>query len=101
MDCQDQGLNPKALYPCDPIIGDEPAGIYVAEAAANAVRDQLVLLSDIVTPNAFELGWLSGRAITDAASVALAARALARPTIVATSAPAGAGMIANILVTTR
>ncbi len=94
-----KGLNPKALYLCDPIIGDEPAGIYVAEAAASAVRDQLVPLSDILTPNAFELGWLSGRAITDAASVASAARALARPVVVATSAPAGAGMIANILVT--
>ncbi len=54
-----------------PIIGDEPAGIYVDEAAASAVRDQLVPLADIVTPNAFELGWLSGRAISDGASASL------------------------------
>ncbi len=92
-------LNPKALYLCDPIIGDEPAGIYVAEAAASAVRDQLVPLADIVTPNAFELGWLSDRAIPDAASAVSAALVLGRPAVVATSAPAGtAGMIANILV---
>ena len=92
-------LNPKAIYLCDPIIGDEPGGIYVEEAAASAVRDQLVPLADIVTPNAFELGWLSGRAISDGASAVSAARTLARPAVVATSAPASAGMIANILVT--
>ena len=91
-------FNPKALYLCDPIIGDEPAGIYVDEAAASAVRDQLVPLADIVTPNAFELGWLSGRAIIDAANLAPAARCLGRPAVVVTSAPAKTGMVANILV---
>ncbi len=90
-------LNPAALYLCDPIIGDEPGGIYIDEAAANAVRDQLLPLADIVTPNAFELGWLSGRSIPDAASAVSAAHALAVPTVVVTSAP-GNGMIANILV---
>ena len=51
-----------------------------------------------MTPNAFELGWLTGRPIPDAASAVAAARALVRPAVVVTSAPAGSGMIANILV---
>ncbi len=92
-------LNPKAIFLCDPIIGDEPSGIYVAETAAAAVRDELVPLADIVTPNAFELGWLSGRATHDAASTVAAARALARPATVVTSATTQIDMIANILVT--
>jgi pyridoxine kinase len=94
--------NPNAIYLCDPIIGDEPGGIYIDEAAANAVRDLLLPLADIVTPNAFELRWLSGgRAISDAASAVAAAHALARPAVVVTSAPGGNGMIANILVEGR
>jgi pyridoxine kinase len=91
-------FNPNAIYLCDPIIGDEPGGIYIDKAAANGVRDRLLPLADIVTPNAFELGWLSGRVISDAASAVLAARALKRPAVVVTSAPVGTGMIANILV---
>lgn len=94
-------LNPDALYLCDPIIGDEPGGVYIDGGAAKAVRDQLVPLADIVTPNAFELGWISGHAISDAASAVSAAHALARPKVVVTSAPAGDGMIANILVEGR
>ena len=74
-----KAFNPNATYLCDPIIGDEPGGIYIDNAAANAVRDHLLPLADIVTPNAFELGWLSGHAISDAASAVAAAHALARP----------------------
>jgi pyridoxine kinase len=96
-----KALNPGAIYLCDPIIGDDPGGLYIDEAAANAVRDQLLPLADIVTPNAFELGWLSGRAIPDAPGAVSAARALGRPAVVVTSAPAEAGMIANILVEGR
>ena len=93
-----RAINPRAIYLCDPIIGDDPGGVYIDEAAAKAVRDQLLPLADIVTPNVFELAWLSGRAIPDAASAILSARALGRATVVVTSAPAGDGMIANLLV---
>jgi pyridoxine kinase len=94
-----KGLRPEAVYLCDPITGDEPAGIYIQEAAARAIREQLVPLADILTPNRFELGWLSSRPVPDAATVVTAARALARPAVIVTSAPAGAqDRIANILV---
>jgi pyridoxine kinase len=91
--------SPDCDYLCDPIVGDEPSGVYVAEDAARAVRDRLVPLADILTPNAFELGWLSGRAVANPADAIAAAKALRRPTVVATSAPASApGMLANICV---
>jgi pyridoxine kinase len=94
-----KALNPKAISLCDPIVGDEPGGVYIDEAAAIAIRDRLLPLADIVMPNAFELGWLSGRAIADAASAIAAARSLARPAVVVTSAPGDTPKtIANILV---
>jgi pyridoxine kinase len=92
-------LNPDTLYLCDPIIGDEPAGIYIEEAAASAIRGRLVPLAGILTPNCFELGWLAGRPIPDAAAAVTAARGLTRPAVIVTSAPADApDRIANILV---
>jgi pyridoxine kinase len=92
-------LNPHAVYLCDPIIGDEPTGIYIEEAAACAIRDRLVPLAGILTPNRFELGWLAGRPIPDAAAAVAAARSLAPPAVIVTSAPADApDRIANILV---
>lgn len=51
--------NPQTLYLCDPVIGDEE-GLYVPEATATAIRDELLPLADITTPNRFELAWLSG-----------------------------------------
>ncbi len=94
-----KAINPRAIYLCDPIIGDEPSGLYVREAAARAIRDRLMPLSDIATPNAFELQWLSGRAVADPAGAVSAARSLGRPTVVATSAPANApDMLANMCV---
>ncbi|MGA7323627.1 MAG: pyridoxal kinase [Rhodomicrobium sp.] len=91
--------NPQAIYLCDPIIGDEPGGIYIKEAAASAMRDRLLPLADILTPNSFELFWLSGTPIADAGSAVAAARSLMRPAVVITSAPAPQKhMLANILV---
>lgn len=94
-----KALDQNTLYVCDPIIGDEPGGIYLREEAARAVRDKLVPLADVVTPNLFELGWLSGRAIADAAGAIGAARSLWKPDVIVTSAPAPSpGLLANLLV---
>lgn len=48
----------------DPVLGDWPKGLYVDEAAAVATRDELVPLADTLTPNSFELGWLTGHDVT-------------------------------------
>lgn len=81
----------------DPILGDDPGGLYVATEAAAAIRDCLLPHADIVTPNRFELSWLSGCEVTDIATAAAAAARLARPMLLATSIPATAGHLANVL----
>jgi pyridoxine kinase len=94
-----KALGDNALYVCDPIIGDEPAGVYIREEAALAIREKLVPLASVLTPNLFELGWLSGRSIGDAAAAVDAARSLRSPAVIVTSAPAGTpDRLANVLV---
>jgi pyridoxine kinase len=90
--------NDRLLYCCDPILGDEPEGLYIAEEAANAVRAELMPLADLMTPNRFELGWLSGRAIRSAQDAVTAARTLC-PMVLATSGPSDRRQeLANLLV---
>jgi pyridoxine kinase len=90
----------------DPIVGD--AGrLYVAEATAAAIRDQLLPLATIATPNRFELAWLrgglgvglSGDAAAGLADVVSAARRLGPETVVVTSAAETEGSISTLLVT--
>lgn len=93
----------QALYSCDPIIGDGPApgqgALYVPEDVAVAVSDELVPLADIVTPNLFELAWLTGRTPKDGIDVVDACQALGTEVCLVTSAPAFfAGSIATLLV---
>lgn len=88
----------RPLVIVDPVAGDDPRGLYIAEDAAAALRSRLVPLADVVTPNRFELSWLSGEAVEDAASAVKAAQRLAPATIVATSVPDGTGSIANVCV---
>ncbi|MBU2533390.1 MAG: DUF429 domain-containing protein, partial [Alphaproteobacteria bacterium] len=83
----------------DPVIGDDPKGLYVDEAAAEAVRTRLLPRADIVLPNRFELAWLSGCAVNTAGDAVAAARLIAPRRTIAKSIPAGDGMIANIEVT--
>ena len=54
--------NPSARYCCDPVIGDVGKGAFVREDVAEFMRDRAVAAADIVTPNHFELDFLSGRA---------------------------------------
>jgi pyridoxine kinase len=79
--------NPAILYLCDPVLGDEPGGVYIEAEAAEAVRDKLVPLADIVTPNRFELSWLTGRDISTPQDAVTATQMLGRPVVLATSAP--------------
>jgi pyridoxine kinase len=46
------------LYLCDPVLGDDPHGLYVAAPVAEAIRDHLLPLAHIITPNRFEREWL-------------------------------------------
>jgi pyridoxine kinase len=83
----------------DPVIGDGHA-LYVREAIAVAVRDRLLPLADVATPNLFEAAWLSGRPVADTTATIAAARALGLPAVVVTSAPAlMTRSVATLLVT--
>lgn len=89
------------FYLCDPVLGDDSCGLYVAEEVAVAVRDLLVPKAQLVTPNRFELNWLTGEEVTDSSSALKAGRELATPAVVTTSVPAGDGLIGNVLINDR
>src|SRR3712207_4406332 len=55
-----RSLNPEALYCCDPVIGDVGRGVFVRPGIPEFMREQAVPAADIVTPNQFELDYLSG-----------------------------------------
>lgn len=71
-----KAANPGLVYLCDPVLGDAGPGLYVPEAIADVMRDRLLPLADIATPNPFELGWLTGTPIRTAADLQRAAAAL-------------------------
>jgi pyridoxine kinase len=80
-----KGTNPDLIYLCDPILGDDPGGLYVDEAVAGAIRDELIPLSQIATPNRFELEWLSGKGAKRAKTATPQARGLGPETVLVTS----------------
>lgn len=94
--------NPDAPYICDPVMGDRydhGGTLYVPQATAEAIRDRLVPLADIVTPNCFELGWLTKREVSSELQALSAARLLGPERVLVTSAPAlRRNAIANLLV---
>ena len=58
-----KSVNPRLTYLCDPVMGDIAPGLYVPEAIADVMRDRLLPMADLATPNPFELGWLTGQRI--------------------------------------
>jgi len=54
--------NPSARYCCDPVIGDVGRGIFVNEGVPEFLRSKAVPAADLITPNQFELEYLSKRA---------------------------------------
>lgn len=78
---------PEPLIVVDPIIGDHGKP-YVPDAVADAIRTHLVPRADLLTPNAFELEWLTGLPVRDSGEALTAARALGKP-VLASSIPAG------------
>jgi pyridoxine kinase len=71
-----RAANPDALFCCDPVIGDVETGSYVTDGIAEFFRDRALALADIVTPNRFELEYLTGATVATLAEAAAAADAL-------------------------
>lgn len=80
-----QEKNPDLLYVCDPVMGDV-GGLYIPEATATAIRDHLLPLASLATPNRFELAWLTQRQFESNAQMIEAAGALGLPKLLVTSA---------------
>src|SRR5688572_5945451 len=54
-----RAANPRALYCCDPVIGDVGRGVFVRPGIPEFMRGQAVPAADIITPNQFELDFLA------------------------------------------
>lgn len=77
--------NPDLFYACDPVMGDA-GGLYVPEATAIAMRDRLLPLASLATPNRYELSWLCGAELESNAAILEAALSLGPPRMLVTSA---------------
>lgn len=54
-----KAANPSAVYACDPVMGNAKSGCFVAPAIPVLLRDRVVPAADLITPNQFELGYLT------------------------------------------
>lgn len=68
--------NPRALYCCDPVMGDVEQGIFVQPEIPEIMRSQVVPQADILTPNLFELEQLTGQGVRTLEDVLEAAGSL-------------------------
>jgi len=64
--------NPNVKIWVDPVMGDH-GSLYIPEARALAIRDQLVSLADCITPNLWELSWLMQKTLETASEIRVAA----------------------------
>ena len=71
-----RAANPKAVWCCDPVLGDVDTGIYVKPGIDTFFREQAIPAADLITPNHFELEHLTGGKVTTMADALTAARSL-------------------------
>ena len=64
-----KAANPAAVYCCDPVMGDVGRGFFVRPGIPEYLRDHVVPAADIVTPNQFELEFLTGRELSTVGDV--------------------------------
>lgn len=90
---------PDLLYVCDPVMGDK-GGLYVPLETAEAIREELIPLASLATPNRFELAWLAGADLETNTAVMDAALSLGPPRMLVTSAvPMMTGGTGNLYLT--
>ncbi len=80
--------NPAARYCCDPVIGDVGRGVFVRPGIPEFMRERALPAADVITPNQFELDYLSGtetKTIADAAAAITALHARGPGAILVTS----------------
>jgi len=80
--------NPRALYCCDPVIGDVERGAFVKPEVADFMCARAVPAADIMTPNHFELEQITGhtvRSVPEALAAIEALRKLGPKIVLVTS----------------
>lgn len=93
--------NPSIFYVCDPVVGDL-GGLYVPEATAEAIRDHLIPLASLATPNRYELEWLAGAPLEDNTAIMDAALSIGPSRMLVTSAvPMMSGGTGNLYLSGR
>jgi pyridoxine kinase len=83
-----KAANPDATYTCDPVMGNATSGCFVDPAIPAVIRERVVPVADIITPNQFELGFLTDTSPDTLASTldsVDAARGLGPSTVLVTS----------------
>ncbi|PZN16571.1 MAG: pyridoxal kinase [Proteobacteria bacterium] len=86
------------FYLCDPVLGDEPEGVYIDPHAAGAILEELVPCADVLTPNRFELQWLAEKQAETPDDLVGLAATLKVPRVVVTSAFRHDGLISTLLI---
>ena len=71
-----RAANPKAVWCCDPVLGDIDTGIYVKPGIDAFFRDRALPMADLITPNHFELEHLTQRKVETLDEAVAAARSL-------------------------
>ncbi len=96
-----KAANPNVTYICDPVMGDL-GGLYIPPETAAGIRDELIPLADIATPNRYEFA-VDGRKRLGEQSGDHGSRIVARsPRMLVTSAvPMMAGGTGNLLLSGR
>jgi pyridoxine kinase len=94
--------NPDAVYLYDPALGDDsrpghPQGLYIDVKAAESQRTELLPFANMVTPNRFELEWLTMRPVVDHQSALSALERLGSETVLVTSVPGKSSELLNVL----
>ncbi len=72
--------NPKAIFVCDPVLGDE-GKLFVNDSVADAMLNGLAPHADWLTPNAFELGLLTNKTIDGLSTARDAAKRFGKPVL--------------------
>lgn len=83
-----RAANPEAIYACDPVMGNAKSGCFVHESIPVLLREKVVPQADLITPNQFELGFLTDtepQTLEDTLDSVDAARAMGPSTILVTS----------------
>lgn len=80
--------NPSAIYACDPVMGNAKSGCFVKPEIPELLREKIVPKADLISPNQFELGFLTGtepQTIEATLESADAARDMGPSTVLVTS----------------